>query len=100
MLQSIEEVGIEEGIEIGIEKGVKIGVKIGVEKRVKKGVEKGVEIGVKIGVKIGVIKGVEGTAKNLLKSGLLTNRQIADVTGLKLKRVNELAKALKTQAEQ
>ncbi len=96
MLQSIEEVGIEEGIEIGIEKGVKIGVKIGVEKRVKKGVEKGVEIG----VKIGVIKGVEGTAKNLLKSGLLTNRQIADVTGLKLKRVNELAKALKTQAEQ
>ncbi len=64
MLESIEEVGIEEGIEIGIEQGV------------------------------------EGTAKNLLKSGLLTNRQIADVTGLKLKRVNELAKALKTQAEQ
>ncbi len=61
MLESIEEVGIEEGIEIGIEQGV------------------------------------EGTAKNLLKSGLLTNRQIADVTGLKLKRVSELAKALKTQ---
>ncbi len=64
MLESIEEVGIEEGIEIGIEQGV------------------------------------EGTAKNLLKSGLLTNRQIDDVTGLKLKRVNELAKTLKTQAEQ
>ncbi len=72
MLGSIEEVGIEKGIEIGIEQGVKIGVE----------------------------QGVEGTAKNLLKSGLLTNRRIADVTGLKLKRVNELAKALKTQAEQ
>ena len=55
------------------------------------------EVGIEEGIEIGVEKGVEGTAKNLLKSGLLTNRQIADVTGLKLKRVNELAKALKTE---
>ena len=57
--------------------------------------EVGFEKGVEIGVEKGVEKGVESTAKNLLKSGLLTNRQIADVTRLKLKRINELAKTLK-----
>ena len=64
MLQSVKEVGIEEGFEKGIEKGI----------------EKG------------RIIALEETAKNLLRSSLLTKKQIAEFTGLSMKKINELAK--------
>ncbi len=50
-----------------------------------------------VGFEKGKILALEKITKNLLLSGLLTNKQIAEVTGLSLKRINELAKALKNQ---
>ncbi len=37
---------------------------------------------------------LEETAKNLLRSGFLTKKQIAGFTGLSMKKINELAKSL------
>ncbi len=69
MLQSVREVGIEEGIEIGIEKGV------------GKGIEKG------------RFQALEETAMKMLSSGVLTEEQIAQFTGLEISRIRKLAKA-------
>ena len=73
MLQSVREVGIEEGIEIGIEKGVEIGVGEGIEK--------------------GRFQALEETAMKMLSSGVLTEEQIAQFTGLEISRIRKLAKA-------
>ncbi|OQY51647.1 MAG: hypothetical protein B6245_24365, partial [Desulfobacteraceae bacterium 4572_88] len=77
MLQSVREVGIEEGIEIGIEKGVEIGI----EKGVGEGIEKG------------RFQALEETAVKMLSSGVLTQEQIAQFTGLEISRIRKLAKA-------
>ncbi|OQX05632.1 MAG: hypothetical protein BWK80_51805, partial [Desulfobacteraceae bacterium IS3] len=71
MLQSVKDVGIEEGFEKGIQKGI------------QKGIEKGIEKG--------RIIALEETAKNLLRSGLLTKKQIVEFTGLSMRKINELA---------
>ena len=63
MLQSVKDVGIEEGFEKGIQKGF----------------EKG------------RVLALEETAKNLLRSGLLTKKQIVEFTGLSMRKINELA---------
>ena len=67
MLQSIEEVGMEEGIDIGIKEGIKEGL--------KEGIEEGIE------------EARRETARNLLLLNLLTEEQIAQVTNLSLEEV-------------
>jgi len=82
MLQSVKDVGIEEGFEKGIQKGIQKGFEKGIQKGVEKGIEKG------------RIIALEETAKNLLRSGLLTKKQIVEFTGLSMRKINELTKAL------
>jgi hypothetical protein len=82
MLQSVKDVGIEEGFEKGIQKGIEKGIQKGIEKGIQKGIEKG------------RFMALEETAKNLLRSSLLTKKQIAEFTGLSMKKINELAKSL------
>ena len=45
----------------------------------------GIEKGTKLGIEQGTKLGIEKTARNLLKLGVLSNEQIAEVTGLDLK---------------
>jgi len=66
MLQSIEEVGIEEGIDIGIREGFKEGFNEGIEEARRE------------------------TARNLLLLNLLTEEQIAQVTNLSIEEVRRL----------
>ncbi|QTA86099.1 Uncharacterized protein dnm_021170 [Desulfonema magnum] len=47
-----------------------------------------------VGYERGLEQGLKTTAKNLLKTGKLTKQEIAEVTGLKLSEVRELAKVL------
>ncbi len=69
MLESIEEVGIEKGIEIGMEKGMKKEQ----------------------------IRTSEDIAKNLLLSGKLTKQEIARITSVRINRINELAREMKSE---
>ena len=66
--------GLQEGLEQGLEKGLEQGLEQGLEK----GLEKGRQ------------EKAEQTALNLLKIGVLTKEQIAEVTGLSLDRVESL----------
>jgi len=68
MLQSIEEAGIERGIEVGIEKGI----------------EKG------------KMQASEEIAKNLLRFGKLTTKEITEITGLDRKKIEQLRSILKS----
>lgn len=72
MLQSIEEVGIEKGIEVGIEVGI------------EKGIEKG------------KIRASEEIAKNLLRFGKLTIKEIAEITGLDREKIEYFRNVLKS----
>lgn len=69
----------DEGIEKGIKKGIEKGIKKGIEKGIKKGIEKGVE------------KGRSEVAINMLRTGILTTEQIAQVTGLSAEEIRKLA---------
>ena len=53
--------------------------------------EDGLNAGLKQGIEQGRVQGLEQTAINLLKMHKLTNEQIAQVTGLPLEKVLELA---------
>jgi len=76
MLQSIEEVGIERGIEVGIERGIEVGIEKGIEK--------------------GKIQASEEIAKNLLRFGKLTIKEITEITGLDRKKIEQLRSILKS----
>ncbi len=52
--------------------------------------KKGVEKGVKEGLEKGVKEGLEKTAINLIKSGKLTDKDIAELTGLSLEEIRTL----------
>jgi len=43
---------------------------------------------------VGIEKGIEKTAKGLIQSGLLTIEQIAEVTGLAIRKIKELSESL------
>ena len=58
----------------------------GIEKGTKLGIEKGTKLGIEKGTKLGI----EKTARNLLKLGVLSNEQIAEVTGLAIEDVSKL----------
>ncbi len=75
MFESVEEVYLEKGMEKGFDMGV----------------EKGIDIGKEQGIDIGI----EKTAKTMLASGKLSMKDIAEFTGLKMKRIRELADELK-----
>ncbi|MCP1305548.1 hypothetical protein BIS09_17180, partial [Halomonas sp. R1t8] len=50
----------------------------------------GIEKGTKLGIEQGKKLGIEKTARNLLKLGVLSNEQIAEVTGLDLEDIAKL----------
>ena len=50
----------------------------------------GIEKGTKLGIEKGTKLGIEKTARNLLKLGVLSNEQIAEVTGLAIEDVSKL----------
>ena len=50
----------------------------------------GIEKGTKLGIEQGTKLGIEKTARNLLKLGVLSNEQIAEVTGLDLEDIAKL----------
>ena len=50
----------------------------------------GIEKGTKLGIEQGTKLGIEKTARNLLKLGVLSNEQIAEVTGLAIEDVSKL----------
>ena len=50
----------------------------------------GIEKGTKLGIEQGTKLGIEKTARNLLKLGVLSNEQIAEVTGLALEDIAKL----------
>jgi len=58
----------------------------GIEKGTKLGIEQGTKLGIEQGKKLGI----EKTARNLLKLGVLSNDQIAEVTGLDLEDIAKL----------
>jgi flagellar biosynthesis/type III secretory pathway protein FliH len=58
----------------------------GIEKGTKLGIEQGKKLGIEQGTKLGI----EKTARNLLKLGVLSNDQIAEVTGLDLEDIAKL----------
>jgi predicted transposase YdaD len=66
MLQSIEEVGMEEGIDIGIREGIEKGFKEGLKEARRE------------------------SARNLLLLNVLTEEQIAQVTNLSLEEVRRM----------
>jgi len=43
---------------------------------------------------VGIENGIEKTAKNLIQSELLTIEQIAEVTGLAIRKIKELSESL------
>ncbi len=53
------------------------------------------EVGIEEGIEIGRFQALEETAINMLRSGL-TNKQIAQFTGLDSKTIREIAKFLKS----
>ena len=75
MLQSIEEVGIEEGIDIGIREGFKEGFNEGIEEARRE------------------------TARNLLLLNLLTKEQIAQVTNLSLEEVMQFKQEVEVASQ-
>jgi len=62
----------------------------GLEQGLEKGLEQGLEQGLEKGLEKGRQEKAEQTALNLLKIGVLTKEQIAEVTGLSLDRVESL----------
>ncbi|WP_301282101.1 Rpn family recombination-promoting nuclease/putative transposase [Halomonas sp. 707B3] len=50
----------------------------------------GIEKGTKLGIEKGTKLGIEKTARNLLKLGVLSNEQIAEVTGLAIEDISKL----------
>jgi len=68
----------------------KEGLQEGLEQGLEQGLEKGLEQGLEKGLEKGRQEKAEQTALNLLKIGVLTKEQIAEVTGLSLDRVESL----------
>jgi len=64
--------------------------KEGLQEGLEQGLEKGLEQGLQEGLEKGRQQKAEQTALNLLKIGVLTKEQIAEVTGLSLDRVESL----------
>lgn len=62
------------------------------ERHMRQTREEGMEEGYASGLSEGLLQGIMQTAINLLKSGLLTDIQIREITGLDQKQLNELKK--------
>lgn len=82
--------GIRKGIEEGIRKGFEEGIEKGFEEGIEKGIEEGIEKGIRKGIEEGIEKGKLEMANNLLTQGLLSDEQIAAVSGLPLARIQAL----------
>lgn len=62
------------------------------ERHMRQTREEGMEEGYASGLSEGLLQGIMQTAINLLKSGLLTDIQIREITGLDQKQLDELKK--------
>lgn len=56
------------------------------------GLSQGILQGIEQGIEQGITQGITQTAINLLKSGLLTDVQIKELTGIDQKQLDELKK--------
>ncbi|PWJ57951.1 putative transposase YdaD [Dyadobacter jejuensis] len=68
--------------------------KIGIEKGLEQGIEKGLEQGIEEGIAKGIEKGIEKTARNLVKSSILTNAQIASALEVSVEYVVNIRKEM------
>ncbi|MCI5132586.1 MAG: hypothetical protein D3904_14000, partial [Candidatus Electrothrix sp. EH2] len=58
---------------------------------IEKGIEQGIERGIEQGIEKGIEKGRSEVAVNMLRTGILTTKQIAQVTGLSEEEIRKLS---------